>query len=128
MNETLHADGKSDVPWPTSDYRVPVPATSMLPGSEKAPTAAMNLLNHAVQGAHQAVDQIADRAAPIAREVGEHASAASDAVHAKTAQLKAARDEWVESLRSSVRSNPLVAVAAAVALGAVLARFTRITR
>lgn len=128
MNETLPVDGKSDGPWPTGDHRVQVPATSMLPGSEKAPTAAVKLLNHAVQGAHHAVDQVADRAAPMAQELGERASAAADAVHAKTAQLGAARDEWVESLRATVRSQPLVAVAAAVALGAVIARFTRISR
>jgi plasmid stabilization system protein ParE len=128
MNETLYVDGKSDGPWPTSDHRMPVPATSMLPGSEKAPTAAVNLLNQAAQGAHHAVDQIADRAAPIAQEVDERASAAADAVLAKTAQLGAVRDEWVESLRATVRGNPLVAVVAAVALGAVVARFTRITR
>jgi len=105
-----------------------VPDTSMLPGSEKAPTAAVNLLNHAVQKAHDAVDHMADRAAPMARQVGEHASAASDVVQAKTAQWGAARDEWAESLRATVRSNPLVAVAAAVALGAVVASVTRRTR
>jgi hypothetical protein len=49
-------------------------------------------------------------------------------VHAKQQQLGAARDEWVESLRAQVRSKPLFAVVAAVALGAVMARFTRITR
>lgn len=128
MNDTPHTDSKSDGPLPASDHRMPVPATSMLPGSEKAPTAAVNLLNHAVQRAHAAVDQVADRAAPIARQMGEQASAAADAVHAKTAQLGATRDEWAESLRATVRSNPLVAVAAAVALGAVIARLTRTTR
>lgn len=128
MNETPHTDGKSDVPWSTSGHRVPVPATSMLPGSEKAPSAAVNLLNHAAQRAHDAVDQIADRTAPIAQQVGERAAAASDAVYARTAQLEAARDEWTASLRATVRSNPLVAVAAAVALGAVIARVTRSNR
>ncbi len=128
MNETPHTDSKSDMPWPTSDQRPPVPATSMLPGSEKAPTAAVNLLNHAVQRAHDAVDHMADRAAPIARQVGECASAASDVVHAKAAQLGATRDEWAEGLRATVRCNPLVAVAAAVALGVVIARVIRTAR
>ena len=128
MNETPHTDSKSDGPWPTSGHQVPVPDTSMLPGSEKAPTAAVNLLNHAVQKAHDAVDQMAHRAAPMAQQVGERASAASDAVHATTAQLGATRDEWVESLRATVRSNPLAAVAVAVAMGAVIARVTRPTR
>lgn len=58
MNETLHGEPKSDVRLTTSVHRVPVPATSMLPGSEKAPPAAVNLLNQAVQWARAAVDQM----------------------------------------------------------------------
>jgi hypothetical protein len=52
-------------------------------------------------------------------------SAAEDAWHAKTDQLRETRDEWVESMRSAVRSNSLACIAAAVALGAVIARITR---
>ena len=80
MNDTPHTDSHSDGPLPASEHRMPVPATSMLPGSEKAPSAAVNLLHHAAQRVHDAVDHMADRAAPIAQQVGEHASAAADAV------------------------------------------------
>ena len=57
MNETIHPDSKSDVPWSTHEARVRVPDTSMLPGSEKAPPAAVGLLNQAVQGAHDNIDR-----------------------------------------------------------------------
>lgn len=125
MNETLHPTTASDVPWPTSDHRVRVPDTSMLPGSENAPAPAVNLLNQAVQGAHEGLDRLADSATPVARQLGERLSAAEEALQARTIQLRDARDEWVEGARSTVRSNPLVAVAAAAALGAVIARLTR---
>jgi len=59
------------------------------------------------------------------RQLGENISAAEDALHAKTDQLRNTRDEWVESMRTTVRRNPLVSVAAALALGAVVARITR---
>lgn len=125
MNETLHPTLASDVPWPTSDHRVRVPDTSMLPGTENAPAPAVNLLNQAVQGAHEGLDRLEDSAKPVARQLGERLSAAEDALQAKTVRLRDARDEWVAGARSTVRGNPLVAVAAAAALGAVIARFTR---
>ena len=35
MNETIHTDSATAVPWPTGDHRVRVSDTSMLPGSER---------------------------------------------------------------------------------------------
>ncbi len=50
------------------------------------------------------------------------------ALSAKADSLREARDARVEALRTTVRDNPLVAVATALALGAVIARVARITR
>ena len=125
MNETIHPDSTSNVPWSNGDHRVRVPNTSMLPGSEKAPPATVGLLRNAVHGAHETIDRLAESAAPAVRELGDRVSAAEDALHAKTDQLRETRDEWVESARSTVRSNPLMCVAAAFALGVVIARITR---
>jgi hypothetical protein len=97
----------------------------MLPASEKSAPAVVDILNSAVQGAHDTIDHIADSVAPAAQQLGERVSAAGDAMHAKTDQLRGTRDEWVESLRTTVRGNPLASMAAAVALGAVIARITR---
>ena len=125
MNETIHPDSTSNVPWSNGDHPVRVPNTSMLPGSEKAPPATVGLLRNAVHGAHETIDRLAESAAPAVRELGDRVSAAEDALHAKTDQLRETRDEWVESARSTVRSNPLMSVAAAFALGVVIARITR---
>lgn len=125
MNETLHPDSASDVRWPTSEHRVRLPDTSMLPGSEQAPPAAVGLLKNAVQGAHNTIDRLADRAAPAVQQLGDSVSAAAEALNLKTDKLRKTRDEWVEGARTTVRSNPLACVAAALALGAVIARITR---
>jgi hypothetical protein len=125
MNETIHPDRASDPLWPIGDRGVRVPDTSMLPGSEKAPPAAVGLLKNAVLASHETIDRLADRAAPAVRQLGESVAAAGETLHAKTDQLREKRDEWADGMRSTVRSNPLAAVAAALALGAVIARITR---
>lgn len=125
MNQPIHPNSASDAPWPSGDHRVRVPDTSMLPGSEKAPPAAVGLLKTAVQGAHNTIDHLADRAAPAVRQLAESVSAAGETLHAKSDQWRETGDEWVEGVRTTVRCNPLASVAAALALGVVIARITR---
>lgn len=124
MNQ-LRPESASDVPWPTSDPRVRVPDTSLLPGSEKAPPASAGLLKHAVQGAHDTIDRLADRAAPAVQQLADGVAAAEEALRARSSQLRHTRDEWVEGARTTVRGNPLASVAAALALGVVIARLAR---
>lgn len=97
----------------------------MLPGTEKAPSPGAALLKRAVQGAHETIDRLADSALPAVRQMGEEVSGVEDALHAKRNQLRATRDEWADSVRDSVHGNPLVAVGAALALGALIARIVR---
>ena len=59
------------------------------------------------------------------QQLGDSVSAAAEALNLKTDKLRKTRDEWVEGARTTVRSNPLACVAAALALGAVIARITR---
>lgn len=125
MNETIHPDNASNSSWPTSVSRVKAPDTEKWPDSEKIAPAAVGLLNNAVQGAHNTLDRFADSAAPVVRQMGEDVAAAEEALHAKTIQLRHTRDEWAEGMRSTIRRKPLVCVAWAFALGAVIARITR---
>ena len=125
MNEFNNPASASDVPWPTHGHRVLVPDTSLLPGSENAAPAAVGVLKQVVQGAHQTIDRLADSAAPAVRQLGESVAAAGETLHAKTGQLREKRDEWAEGMRSTVRSKPLVSVAAALALGVVISRIVR---
>ena len=118
-------DTSSEVPWPTSGRPVPVPDTSMLPGSEKGPPAAVKLLNRAVQAAHDTIDQLADHATPVAKRLGEEVTSAGDMLREETAQIRKQGDAWVHGMRTRVRGNPLACVAAAVALGAIVVRLAR---
>jgi hypothetical protein len=129
MNETIHTDSATAAPWPaTGNQRVRVSDSSLLPGSDKAQPAAVGLLKNAVQGAHDTIDRFADSATPAVRQLGESVAAAGESLHAKTDQLRERRDEWVGGVRDTVRTNPLVSVAAAFALGALIARMIRISR
>lgn len=128
VNETIHTDSASAAPWSAGDHRGRVSDTSVLPASEKASPAAVGLLKNAVQGAHSTIDRLADSAEPAVRQLGERVAAAGETMHAKTDQLRETRDEWVGSVRSTVRANPLTSVAAALALGALIARLIRSAR
>ena len=125
MNPTIDSNGESDAPWRHSDRQLPVPDTSMLHGSAQATPAAVGLLNQAARGAHHTIDRLADSAEPAVRQLGERVAAAENALQAKAGQLRETRDEWAESLRGTVRSQPLAAIAVAAALGMLLARITR---
>ena len=45
-------------------------------------------------------------------------------MHARADQARELSDEWTESLRTTVRENPLASVAAALAIGLLLAKLT----
>lgn len=125
MNETKDANPESDGHWRHGERQTSVPDTSMLPGSDLPPPAAVGLLKTAVRGAHDTIDRMADRAEPAVRQLGASVAAAEDALQAKAIQLRQTRDAWVEDLRCTVRSKPLAAIAVAAVLGALLARISR---
>ena len=128
MNEISSTDNLSEARWPTGDRFARVPDAGILPFSEATPPAAVGLLKNAVQGAHHTLDRLADRAAPAVRKLGERVSAANATLHAKRDQWRETGDVWVEDMRTSVRRKPLLSVAAAVALGAVIAVIARSSR
>jgi ElaB/YqjD/DUF883 family membrane-anchored ribosome-binding protein len=108
-----------------SNTELPVANTSMRPEPPKPAPAVVDLMQRAVQGAHQTIDRLADKAAPAVQKLGAGMADAGDALQAKSDQLVDTRDEWAESLRSTVRAHPLMALAAALAIGALVARIKR---
>lgn len=84
-----------------------VPNTSLLSDSEKIAPVAADKLDQAVQGAHKAVDRFADTAVPTVRHVAQTG------------------DAWAASARATVREQPLMALLAAFAVGALVGRITR---
>lgn len=83
------------------------------------------LTDRLAQGAHHNIDRLAETAAPYVERIE---CALADATVQVKDQARLARekgDEWTDSLRATVRRNPLSAVATAMAIGAVIARMTR---
>ncbi len=119
MTKQTPADDVSDQLRPSHTPRVPVPNTSMLPGSEKPAPAVVGLLKDAVQGAHERIDRLADSAAPAVQQWGERMSAATDVLQAKADQWRGTRHEWAQSARGTVQGKPLTALASAISLGLV---------
>ena len=106
-----------DLPCPSNDAGVK-PAVA---ASEKKD----DVLERVVQSAHKTIDRLADTAAPHVQKLQEQVSSACEAWDGQASNLRAKGEEAAESLRGTVRDNPLVAVGAAFALGKLLARLAR---
>lgn len=115
---------------PDDDWKisaVPLSVTATLPNSdsEKRASVSTDLVQNIVQGAHESIDRLAVGIAPTVHSLDASLSDAKNLVHAKKVQLNETSAAWAESLRGPVRGNPLIAVAAALALGAAIGRVTR---
>jgi hypothetical protein len=132
MNTTLPvttpADKLADGAWPGQNDRVLVPQTSLLPGTEGAPAPAVELLHRAAQGAHHTIDRLVDGAAPTVQQLSDRVSSTEASLQARAHRMRQAGDAWTEQLRGTVRGNPLLAMAGAVVLGALVAQITRSRR
>ncbi|MEO5735556.1 MAG: hypothetical protein ABIN96_00740, partial [Rubrivivax sp.] len=80
-----------------------------------------DMLSRVVKGAHETIDRLADTAAPHVHKLEDSLTTANVKAHSRASHAKDVGDEWAESLRCTVRENPLAALAAALALGVVIA-------
>jgi len=133
----------TDTPFPTSPAETTAPSTenfrrddpmpasnpyarSGLPMAETASDTAAradDLIGRIAQTAHETIDRLAESAAPHVNRLQENLS--GDALHQRADEMREIGDEWVESLRCTVRENPLAAVGVAVAVGLLVARLSR---
>ena len=91
---------------------------------DQAAAAERDVMRRVVQGAHEAVDRIADKAIPVVERLRGTYNEAADSLKHKADQAVDLKDEWTESLRSAVREHPLAAIGTALALGVLLAKIT----
>jgi len=84
-----------------------------------------DLIQRIAQTAHQTIDRLAETAAPHVNRLQEGFAGAGDTLHARADQAREVGDEWAETLRCTVRENPLAAVGVALAVGLLVARLTR---
>jgi ElaB/YqjD/DUF883 family membrane-anchored ribosome-binding protein len=84
-----------------------------------------DLFDRVVQGAHQAIDSLADSAAPHVQRLQQGMASASDTWQERADQARDMSGEWAETMRCAVRDNPLAAVGAALVAGVLIARLTQ---
>lgn len=86
---------------------------------------AQALTDRLAEGAHHTIDRIAESAGPQVDRLEQAASDAGVEVMAQARHWREMGADWTESVRGSVRRNPLMAVAAALAAGMLVGRIRR---
>ena len=102
-------------------YRAPDPGPA-------AGAASSDLMRRVVQGAHATIDRLADTAAPAVSRLQDNVAGAGNKLHAGADHVREVGDEWAESLRSTVRENPITAIAVALAAGVLIAKLSSSSR
>ncbi|MEY3252283.1 MAG: hypothetical protein RL227_1256 [Pseudomonadota bacterium] len=125
-DDTLPGSGLSgSTVEPLSSSTKPAVGSMGAGGTAGAGGAAQSdLLARVVQGAHQTVDRLAETVAPHVQRMQESVGSAGDLLQSRRGDLREMSDEWADNVRDTVRENPLAAVAAAVAVGIVLAKLS----
>ena len=83
------------------------------------------MLHNVAQGAHQTIDRLTEQVTPQLQRLQDNMASATESLDERADQLRLMSDEWIATLRSTVRENPLGALAAALALGMLVARVAR---
>lgn len=91
---------------------------------DQAADAERDVMRRVVQGAHEAVDRIADKAIPAVERLRGTYNDAAESFKQRADQAIDLKDEWTESLRTAIREHPIAAVGTALALGVIIARLT----
>jgi len=107
----------------TSSTGIPAHGSAMneTTGAPSAPEA----VNTMAQGAHETIDRLAEQVTPHVQRLQENMDSATEMLDERADQIREMADEWMQSLRSTVRENPLASVGAALALGLLVARLSR---
>ena len=115
----------SDSPYTFPSAQTPRTDGQAEPGGNGTALHQQALTDRMAQGAHHTIDRLAETAAPHVERLEEAVSGASLRLKSQARHARETGDEWVDGLRVSVRRNPLAAVVTALAVGALIARFTR---
>jgi ElaB/YqjD/DUF883 family membrane-anchored ribosome-binding protein len=119
--ETIMANPPSTTPDTTFPKTGAATADAAI---DQAAAAERDVMRRVVQGAHEAVDRIADKAIPAVERLKDTYNDAADTLKQRADQAVDLTGEWTESLRTAVREHPLAAIGTALALGVILARLT----
>jgi ElaB/YqjD/DUF883 family membrane-anchored ribosome-binding protein len=103
-------------------FRTDDPAVS---GGNGAAVHQQPLTDRMAQGAHHTIDRLVETAAPHLERMEGALAGATGQLKEQARHVREKGDEWADGLRATVRRNPLSAVVAAMAIGALIARITR---
>ena len=92
---------------------------------EKSTTEPPQLTDRIAQSAHHTIDRLAETAGPQIERVEGALTGAAGHLKDQARNAREKGEAWADDLRVTVRRNPLSAVAAALAVGALIARITR---
>jgi len=130
---TSSAEPQADIGRDTAFRNEPMPGrgddmprstdTDLADRSRDTGARADDLIGRIAQSAHETIDRLAETAAPHVNRLQENLS--GDALQMRADEMRELRDEWTESLRCTVRENPLAAVGVALAVGVLIARLSR---
>ncbi len=112
-------------PYPTDLSPSPSNDGTVDPGSNGATMRQQPLIDRMAQGAHHTIDRLAETAAPHLDRMDDALAGATGQLKERARQVREKGDEWTDDLRANIRRNPLTAVVAALAIGALVSRITR---
>jgi ElaB/YqjD/DUF883 family membrane-anchored ribosome-binding protein len=81
-------------------------------------------LRDGAQRAHAGIDRLRTSAHETVERAAALASSAADRVTARSGDLLATKDEWMDTTRGYVREHPFAALGIALAAGYLLSRIT----
>lgn len=95
--------------------------------SSDARNAAAGVVDSAKQGAQDAMDRVsgtaehlADQAAPAMDRVKSGIDSATDAVRSRAEDVGAMSEDWMKSMRETVREHPIASIALAIVAGMII--------
>lgn len=91
---------------------------------DDAAQAGDDFVKRLVEGAHAAIDKLADAAGPTVDRIASALSNPSAKASNLLGQAGDKKDAWVSDVRDIVREHPIAAIAVALAAGAVYVRLT----
>ena len=115
----------SDSPYANAPAQLPNSDAPANPAGNSTGSHQQALTDRMAQGAHHTIDRLAEATAPHLQRLEETVAGAGEKLKNQAHQARVTGDEWAESLRTTVRSNPLTAVAIAMAIGALISRIRR---
>lgn len=98
------------------------PSMTGMSDSSVASTANDPTIERFKQGAHDAVDRIADKAGPTVERLKSKMGDASTSLRTHVDEMHTLQEEWMVNCRATVRDNPLTSVAVGVLAGMLLGR------